>query len=173
MLAVEPDQRDTESMASQKREPTAHRAGERDELVRSLLNARGLRCTTPRLAVLSVLGETPLSAGHLTVAQIHRQLVDQQRGVDLATVYRTVSTLVDLGVVHALTVDERGTTYGPVDEPHHHAVCTRCATMIEVPAEQVSTALTQASLGSRFTVSEGAGLTLHGLCADCRHTSGG
>jgi Fur family ferric uptake transcriptional regulator len=171
MLAVGADRRDTECMAGNTRRPAAQRGGERDERVRSLLHARGLRCTTPRLAVLAVLGEAGPDAGHLTVAQIHRRLIDQQREVDLATVYRTVSTLVDLGVLHALTVDERGMTYGLAEEPHHHAVCTRCGSMIEVPAEQLSTALTQASLASRFALSERAGLTLHGLCPECRSQS--
>lgn len=155
-------------MAPQKTQPATRSAGQRDEWVRSLLHARGLRCTTPRLAVLAVLSETEPAAGHLTAAQIHRRLIDGGCEVDLATVYRTVSTLVDLGVLHALSVDERGTSYGLADEPHHHAVCTRCGTMIEVPADQLSTALAQASLGSRFILSERAGLTLHGVCPECR-----
>jgi len=173
MVVVGADRGDTESMARQKAQRPTRGAGERDEWVRSLLHGRGLRCTTPRLAVLAVLSETEAAAGHLTAAQIHRRLIEQDREVDLATVYRTVSTLVDLGVVHPLTVDERGTTYGLAEEPHHHAVCTRCGTMIEVPAEQLSTARAQASLGSRFILSEQASLTLHGLCPDCRRTESG
>ena len=88
----------------------------------------------------------------------------------MATVYRTVSTMVDLGVVHALTVDERSTTYGLADQPHHHAVSISCGSIIEIPAQRLSTALTQASKGSRFSLSERAGLTLRGLCPDCQPT---
>jgi Fur family transcriptional regulator, ferric uptake regulator len=69
-----------------------------------------------------------------------------------------------------LTVGENATTYGLADHPHHHAVCTRCATMIEVPADLLAAALTHASLGSRFALSDQAGLTLHGLCPDCQQT---
>jgi Fur family ferric uptake transcriptional regulator len=141
-----------------------------DEYVRSLLREYGLRCTAPRLAVVALFVDVESPEGHLTAAQIHARLVDQRRGVDLATVYRTVSTLVELGVLHALAVEENVTTYGLAAEPHHHAICSRCAAIIEVPAGRLSTALAQASLGSDFLLSETAGLTLHGLCPDCGPT---
>ncbi|WP_297614588.1 Fur family transcriptional regulator [Nocardia sp.] len=141
--------------------------GHHEDRVRRLLREHGLRCTTPRLAVLSVLDIDP-PVGHLSAGQIHRRLAEQGREVDVTTVYRTVSTLVEVGVLHALTLDEHVTTYGLADHPHHHAICTRCATMIEVPADRLSTALAQASLGSSFALSEHAGLTLHGLCPDCQ-----
>jgi dolichol-phosphate mannosyltransferase len=42
------------------------------------------------------------------------------------------------------------------------------ATIIEVPAIRLSTALEHASEGSSFTLSDQAGLTLHGLCPECQ-----
>jgi Fur family ferric uptake transcriptional regulator len=134
---------------------------------RSLLHRHGLRCTTPRLAVMSVLFAEP-AAGHLAANEIADRLAGRGDPVDLATVYRTLGTLVDIGVLHALTVGERTTTYGLTDHPHHHAVCTRCGALLEVPAEQLSTALTHASRGSQFQLSPNAGMTLHGLCPDCQ-----
>ncbi|GAA4392191.1 Fur family transcriptional regulator [Tsukamurella soli] len=131
-----------------------------------------LRCTAPRLAVLSVLVEADARGEHhLTAARIHERLVERRRDVDLTTVYRTVSTLVGVGVVHALAVDENVSTYGLAAQPHHHAVCTRCGAIIEVPAEQLSAALSQASQGTGFLLSDRAGLTLHGLCPGCRATA--
>lgn len=95
---------------------------------------------------------------------------------DLATIYRTVITLVDQGVLHALTLKGGVTTYGLAIDPHHHAVCTQCGSIIEVPARQLTSALEHAMAGSSFTLSEQAGLTLHGLCPQCRsdgHDAGG
>lgn len=143
---------------------------DRADRIRALLRGHDLRCTTTRLAVLEVL-DANIGVGHLSVAQIHHRLAEQGREVDVTTVYRTLSTLVDLGVLHALTINERVTTYGFADEPHHHAVCTRCGTMIEVPAAYLSGALAQASLGSRFVLTDRAGLTLHGLCPDCQQAN--
>ncbi len=135
------------------------------EQIGDLLRAHGLRRTAPRIAVLATL--LPVE-GHLSVAEIHQRLLDSPDAPDLATVYRTVTTLVEAGVLHALTVEGGVTTYGVAASPHHHAVCTRCGTIIEVPAQRLSSALEHAIEGSAFTLSERAGLTLHGLCPDCQ-----
>ncbi|MCX4094327.1 Fur family transcriptional regulator [Nocardia sp. alder85J] len=134
---------------------------------RHVLRDHGLRCTTPRLAVLTALGGAR-EQGHLTVAQIQQLLSGTGHQVDTATVYRTVATLVEANVLHALVVDERITSYGLTDTPHHHAVCTRCGAIDEVPAEQLRTALAAARSGSRFALPETGGLTLHGLCPSCQ-----
>lgn len=139
------------------------------ERIGELLRSRGLRRMPSRIAVLAVL--EPVD-GHLAVADIHQRVLDTTPDgtpvPDLATVYRTVTTLVDQGVLHALAVEGGVTTYGLAEEPHHHAVCTRCGTIIEVPATRLSAALKHAIEGSSFTLSEQAGLTLHGLCPDCQ-----
>jgi Fur family ferric uptake transcriptional regulator len=139
------------------------------ERIGELLRAHGLRRMASRIAVLAVL--EPVN-GHLAVAEIHRRLaaavVEPAQLPDLATVYRTVTTLVDRGVLHALTLADGVTTYGLAVDPHHHAVCTRCGTIIEVPAQRLASALEQARAGSSFTLSERAGLTLRGLCPQCQ-----
>jgi Fur family ferric uptake transcriptional regulator len=139
-----------------------------------VLRAHGLRRMASRIEVLAVL--EPVN-GHLSVAEIHRRvrqcLPADTPPPDLATIYRTVTTLVDQGVLHALTLEGGVTTYGLATDPHHHAVCTRCGSIIEVPARQLTSALEQAMAGSSFTLSEQAGLTLHGLCPRCQHDGHG
>ena len=142
------------------------------ERIGELLRARGLRRMPSRIAVMAVL--EPVD-GHLSVADIHQRILEVTpagtQPPDLATVYRTVTTLVEQGVLHALTVEGGVSTYGLAERPHHHAVCTSCGTIIEVPAKRLSTALEHAIEGSSFTLSEQAGLTLHGLCPDCQRSS--
>ena len=142
------------------------------ERIGELLRARGLRRMPSRIAVLAVL--EPVD-GHLSVAEIHQRILEVTpagtQPPDLATVYRTVTTLVEQGVLHALAVEGGVSTYGLAERPHHHAVCTNCGTIIEVPAQRLSTALEHAIEGSSFTLSEQAGLTLHGLCPDCQRSS--
>jgi len=139
------------------------------ERIGELLRAHGLRRMASRIAVLAVL--EPVH-GHLSVAEIDQRLRNclpaEEQPPDLATIYRTVTTLVDQGVLHALTLESGITTYGLAADPHHHAVCTRCGSIIEVPAQRLSSALELAMAGSSFTLSERAGLTLHGLCPQCQ-----
>jgi Fur family transcriptional regulator, ferric uptake regulator len=139
------------------------------ERIGEFLRARGLRRMASRIQVLAVL--EPVQ-GHLPVAEIHRRvracLPPGAHAPDVVTIYRTVTTLVDQGVLHALALDGGVTTYGLATAPHHHAVCTNCASIIEVPAGQLSSALEHAMAGSSFALSEEAGLTLHGLCPRCQ-----
>lgn len=139
------------------------------ERIGEFLRARGLRRMASRIQVLAVL--EPVD-GHLAVADIHKRvrecLPPDTQVPDVATIYRTVTTLVDQGVLHALTLDSGVTTYGLATAPHHHAVCTQCGSIIEVPARQLSSALEQAMVGSSFALSERAGLTLRGLCPQCQ-----
>lgn len=164
-LAIPGGWRDTERVTTEPAglDPAA------TERIGELLRARGLRRMASRIQVLAIL--EPFN-GHLSVAEIqHRLPACLAPGVqppDLATIYRTVTTLVDQGVLHALTLDGGVTTYGMATAPHHHAVCTQCGAIIEVPACQLSSALEHAMAGSSFALSERAGLTLHGLCPACQ-----
>jgi Fur family ferric uptake transcriptional regulator len=158
-----PLERDTDLVAGN----SPPRESDAAEAIGALLHARGLRRTAPRIAVMVVLASVN---GHLSAAEIHQRLRDAYpaEAPDLATVYRTVTTLVEKGVVHALSVEGGITTYGLAAEPHHHAVCTRCGAIIEVPASRLRSALERAIEGSSFTLSDRAGLTLHGLCPQCQ-----
>ncbi|GAA2420250.1 Fur family transcriptional regulator [Mycolicibacterium llatzerense] len=141
----------------------------RIERIGELLRAHGLRRTVPRIAVLVAI--EPIH-GHLSVSDIHQRLIEtaahDAQPPDLATVYRTVTTLVGHGVLHSLTVEGGTTTYGLAKDAHHHAVCTQCGAVIEIPAQRLTRALRSASAASAFTLSEEAGLTLHGLCPRCQ-----
>jgi Fur family ferric uptake transcriptional regulator len=143
------------------------------ERIGEFLRARGLRRMASRIQVLAVL--EPVN-GHLPVAEIHQRvrqsLPPGTQPPDVATIYRTVTTLVDQGVLHALTLEGGVATFGLATAPHHHAVCTQCGAIIEVPSRQLSSALEHAMEGSSFALSERAGLTLHGLCPDCQQDPG-
>lgn len=164
-LAIPPLRRDTEPVTPKPSAPDASVT----ERIGEILRARGLRRMSSRIQVLAVL--EPVD-GHLPVAEIHQRLRDcippGAHAPDVATVYRTVTTLVDQGVLHALTLSGGVTTYGLATAPHHHAVCIKCGTIIEVPARRLSSALEHAMAGSSFALSEAAGLTLHGLCPQCQ-----
>lgn len=134
---------------------------------RAVLHSHGLRCTAPRLAVTAMFYDSP-QVHHLTAQEIADRLAQAGTGVDLSTVYRNLTSLVELGVLHALTVADRTATFGLARAPHHHAVCTHCGAVIEIPAEQLAHALRQAARGSHFQLAPAASLTLHGTCPDCR-----
>ncbi len=138
-----------------------------ENAVRSALRERGLRCTGERVAVLSTLTE---AAGHLTVSDIHERIRATGQQVDLSTVYRTVTMLQELDLVHAVALPDQAVTYGVVEAAHHHAVCTSCQLIAEVPAAVLAGVLADAvelaQAATGYTLEHGS-LQLHGLCARC------
>src|SRR6202008_718035 len=128
------------------------------------LRARGLRRGAPARQVRAV--PEPVS-GHLPVAEIHQRvrgcLPAGAQPPDVATIYRTVTTLVAQGLLHALTVDGGVTTYGLATAPHHHAVCPRCGSIIQGPPRRRSPAVEHAMGARSFAVALPAALTLHDL----------
>lgn len=130
-----------------------------------MLQGYGLRRTAQRLAVLHLLTEE--HGRHLTTAEIHERLVCSGTDVDLATVYRTITTLLNLGILHATAHQEQPTSYGLAAESHHHAVCTRCGSVSEMPSDELREAIKVAQRTTNFRLDDSV-ITVHGLCADCQ-----
>jgi len=94
------------------------------------LRKRGVRLSRQRAAVADVFFETD---DHLTAPELWRRIRAHQPSIGLATVYRTLSVLVEnqLAALHPL--DEGGALYEPrlTGDHHDHLVCTRCGLLIE------------------------------------------
>ena len=76
------------------------------------------RLTPQRLAVLRVLAD---SAGHPSVEEIYEQVRQQHPMMSLATVYKTVETLKEMGQVLELEFSGAGNRYdGRQAEPYEH-----------------------------------------------------
>ncbi len=141
--------------------------------LQALLRDHGLKSTAQRVAVLSLFHHDSLGdsggeelVGHLTAAAIHERLHERGDDLDLTTVYRTAATLADVGLLHAITSDHV-TAYGAATRAHHHAVCTRCGLITEIPAETLNGVLAQARQVSHFGLDDSS-VTLRGLCPNCR-----
>lgn len=130
---------------------------------RALLAAHGLRATTPRLAVLAVLRSLP-APGHISAPQLRQRLAELGVEADMTTAYRTLATLTDADIVHALPIPEKATVYGLAQRPHHHAVCRGCGDVVEIPAGDIAFQIT----GDDFMVEPGHAFVLTGLCGACR-----
>lgn len=147
-------------------------AADDDRQVREMLRGYGLRSTAQRIAVMHVLDAADAAEGrarvHLTAAQIHDRLRDSGNHIDLTTVYRTLTTLVNLGVLHTISHTDQPTSYGFTTAAHHHVVCTRCGAVSEIPAEQLGDLLELVREVTGFHAEDEA-ITVHSRCRDCRH----
>jgi Fur family transcriptional regulator, ferric uptake regulator len=130
------------------------------------LHQRGLRMTSQREAILSVLhgfGTT------VTAEEVHREAVRLNRTVELSTVYRTLDLLQSVGLVSAVGQEGklRRFLYVGQEQPHFHLRCVACGEVQGVDAAEM------AALASRLKSKRGFALnvsqaTLPGLCRGCR-----
>jgi Fe2+ or Zn2+ uptake regulation protein len=129
------------------------------------LRAEGLRLTPARRAICQVLADDPRA--HLTPGDLHeRAEVEAGRPIDLSTVYRTLDTLQEVGLVHHVHVPDGGSVVHLADADHHHLTCDRCGRTVDVPAEEIAAALGPLAERHGFSVD-----TVHfavvGRCHDC------
>ena len=123
------------------------------------------KLTRPRQIVLDILTQ---SQRHLTPADIYRKAKTKYPLLGLATVYRTLNLLVDLGLVQRVHFSEGCHSYAPTAQVHgHHLVCSVCGRAEEFSdcdLESLMGAL-QARTGFEINVHV---LELMGRCPDCR-----
>jgi Fe2+ or Zn2+ uptake regulation protein len=91
----------------------------------------GLRITRPRLAVIRALegAESALSPNSL-----HSRIRAEGQKIDLVSVYRILSALVELGLVHRIGSADgyRACTLGGDHSAHgQHLVCSSCLRTLE------------------------------------------
>jgi len=82
----------------------------------SLLRDRSLKATPTRVDVLSLICAAPNAVSQSTIQSTLQDF-------DRVTLYRTLNTLVDIGIVHKALVEEDDTFYALCKEEcttHHH-----------------------------------------------------
>ena len=139
--------------------------GEPGESLQDALRSAGRRLTVQRRLILQVLEE---SDGHLDADALYDRVKARAPEVSLATVYRTLAVLREIGLVEEHRLGEDHGHYEAVrQEPHYHFTCLRCGKVIEFDTPlvaQIEQDLCEQE-GVRVT---GAHLHVSGYCARCR-----
>lgn len=138
------------------------------------LRSAGERVTPARYAVLRVLDAADLSDEHLTAEQIGSRVAEAEPSVHRATVYRSLTSLVEAGVVSHVHLGGSATVYHLTDERpsaatgvgHAHVQCSSCGRVIDVPHDTLEpvAARLRDELGFRLDTTHAA---LLGTCRDC------
>ena len=127
--------------------------------------ATGLRVTRQRVRVLDELAREPHD---LTAQDLYRRLRDDGEKIGLATVYRTLGSLVEHGVVDTLAHSRGETCYRLCsDAHHHHLVCSECHRVVELGECGIEGWLAEAAAREDF-VPTGHRIEIVGVCAACR-----
>ena len=123
--------------------------------------AKGLKVTPQRQLIFGLLDG---NAGHPTADGLFARASELMPGISLRTVYTTLADLVEMGELQAVTLDSGATRFDPNVDEHHHGVCERCGSIIDLYVDGSEHLVADAS--DRFTV-RSASIVFHGTCTAC------
>ena len=102
---------------------------------------------------------------HPTAEQIYQDVRAQNPHVSRGTVYRNLAVLAQNGEILEVETPTSN-RYDLRKQPHPHAQCTRCDTVIDVPVEYQSDLDQQVADATGFSI-QGHHTVFLGLCAQC------
>ena len=135
-----------------------------DEMI-SKLRQRDYRLTPQRMAVLKILAA---SKGHPSVEQIYEQVKVDFPMTSLATVYKTVTLLKEIGEILELGFGNDSSRYdGNKPYPHPHLICTKCKRIFDPDVSGLSDLSQQVAQMTGFQIT-GHRLDFYGICPQCQ-----
>ena len=100
------------------------------EKVIARLREQGHRLTPQRMAVLKVVTG---NKEHLNVEQIYERVKADFPMTSLATIYKTLAVLKEMGAVLEIDLSTDGARYdGSNPRPHPHLICIKCGSITDV-----------------------------------------
>jgi Fur family ferric uptake transcriptional regulator len=144
-------------------------AGARVDEILDALRVAGGRVTTGRRAIVNALYDA--GDHHVTAEDVARAVQAEHPDVHLSTVYRTLESLEEIGIVTRVVLGAGPVVYHLADHVHHHLRCEQCGTVIEVPGEVLDPLARRLAADYGFALTE-AHLVLTGSCAACRSGGG-
>ena len=137
-----------------------------DEHAHSRLRAHGKRSGAARSAVVDLLARESCC---LSAQELHGRLRAAGTSVGVASVYRALDELLELGLVQRVDVGDGVARFERAadEDHHHHVVCDDCGKVEPFADPSLERAIAAASgrLGYEGATHE---LVLHGACGDCR-----
>jgi Fur family transcriptional regulator, peroxide stress response regulator len=138
---------------------------ERLEQMIRVLRDKGCRLTPQRLAMLRILAK---SAGHPSAEQIYERIKVDYPTTSLATIYKTLSLLKNMGEVLELTFAGVGSHYdGNKPYPHPHLICTQCGQILDPEFEAVAGIAQEIARQTGYKITHQQ-LNFFGLCPRCQ-----
>lgn len=144
--------------------PTQHEQPDLDARLRSALEVNGQRFTEQRAAVYRFLHHTKQHPSADDVFTSVREVIPD---ISLATVYKSLETLVSCGLASKLTYGDGSARYDGRTDPHPHARCLACGKVRDLPGHLDAEAVAAIGELPGFSV-EGYRVEVVGICDDCQ-----
>jgi Fur family transcriptional regulator, ferric uptake regulator len=132
------------------------------------LNNVGLKATAPRLKILQIFHAH--ERRHLTAEDVYRRVSDESGEIGLATIYRVLGQLTDVGILtkSVFDADSGKAVYEIHAGKHHdHLICLECGRVDEFVDEVIEKRQKAVAESNGYALAQHQ-LALYGYCADCR-----
>lgn len=133
------------------------------------LKNKGYKLTPQRRSIVDTIIEN--EGEHLTAEEIYDKVKKNCPEIGLATVYRTILLLEDVGLVSRLHLNDGCSRYELVhsDEAHrhHHLVCNICNRVIEVEDDLLEDLEAEIEGKYNFKILDHS-LKFYGICGECQ-----
>jgi Fur family ferric uptake transcriptional regulator len=138
--------------------------------VQERLRDHGFRVTPQRATILEILSEV-VGHQHLTAQEVFGLAQDRLPGLNVATVYRSLVSLTDAGLVEQMVTSADGIRFSLKDPQHQHChlVCRVCSQVLEFDSAELGTlsARIEQSYGFAIDIPH---LTFPGVCSGCQQS---
>lgn len=126
----------------------------------------GRRSTRQRAAIAGLLDRLD---AFRSAQELHEELRKRGEDIGLATVYRTLQSLVDAGEIDVLRVDGGEAVYRRCArrQHHHHLVCRTCGRTVEIEVPTVEKWTERIATENGFTEITHT-VEIFGTCQPCR-----
>jgi Fur family ferric uptake transcriptional regulator len=135
------------------------------ETFETRLRERGIRMTSGRRAVVRAIVR---HRGHFDAEGLLARIRRDGDPASRATVYRTITCLVDAGLLRKYDLGDRRTLFEPaVGKDHHeHMICVVCGDILEFVEERIERLQDEVCRAHRFRPFSHT-LHIHGVCERC------
>ncbi len=123
----------------------------------------GLKLTPQRLAILEYLDG---NKEHPSAEDVYKAVSKKFPTMSLATVYNTLMTLKQRGLVKELTMDPLRMRFDPQPTPHHHLICMNCRKIVDIHTRLKINLPEMEQEGFEIV---GNHIEFYGLCPKCKN----
>ncbi|MBM7613958.1 Fur family transcriptional regulator [Alkaliphilus hydrothermalis] len=138
------------------------------EELKDRLKEKGLKLTPQRRATLEVLFTN--QGEHLNTEEIYDIVKEKCPEIGLATVYRTLQLLDEMGLISKLNLDDGCSRYEynnhDDDHQHHHLICQICGGVTEVEIDLLEQLEDAIENEYKFKIKDHK-VKFFGICSKC------
>jgi Fur family peroxide stress response transcriptional regulator len=135
-----------------------------ENCITTLLREKGFKVTPQRLAIYSMLAGTK---AHPNAEMIFKELQPLYPTMSLATVYKTMDILAQLGLAQVLNAGEDSFRYDANTKNHPHVRCTECGRVDDLEEIDDQVFLAQVKENTSYKIT-GRQFYFYGICPACQ-----